>query len=70
MQVTIDERMEDLLPAVGAAALVVYLIVFDQSFDLVAAAPISGPANDLAGGGLLALSLLCFAGWALLFFRN
>lgn len=70
MEVPANERLEDLLPAVGAAALVVYLVVFDGSLELVATPPISGPAREVASAGLLAVSLVCFAGWAVLFLRD
>jgi len=65
-----DDEFERSLPKVGGVALVAYLLAFEGSFGLVADQPLSGPAGDVVGAGLLVLSVLCFVAYFALSFRE
>lgn len=62
MSSTRDIHTERLLTAIGSLALVVQLIVFQNSLGIVENPGVSGALRDVLSVGLLFLAVACLAG--------
>ncbi|PCR90428.1 hypothetical protein CP557_07755 [Natrinema ejinorense] len=62
MNDTQNRSGEQLLIGVGGLALVIQLVVFQNSLGIVSNPGVSGTLGDIVSGGLLLVAVVCLAG--------